>query len=495
MSLLAAPVATADRSMTRGTTSGRLASTLPWMSALLGILLSNALLGLASAPTAVLLALLGVVHSALGFHRHGDSRVTAAGVFLFGMLLFGYFPTLYYAWLEQDFTPVRHEIRGLAALLSFQFILYAVWSTTDRPSPLTERRAVPPSAWAPGVSLGIASLVVGVTIAGLDIAALRPLAQPAGYGGVILIAVSLVQAGRRLNVFVLLVIGFLFATFVALLFTGGGRLVLGSLALALTIAVGFAWRPSFVKPVILGSLPPGLAFLARIRADSVANPLSGYQESGLESVVWPQRLFFRVLGDTANGRLALGNGETFGATAVIWVPRDVWAAKPVGFGTTLTQLYKPELLAVGHSEAALVQGEFVYNFGLWGLLIAPIVMGVGVYRLDAWLARLHGTAALSTSTLITQAMCVVLTAGIVDLVWVGTFTYASRAGFTCVLLVFLWMLAHLLGLTDRHATRDPGDPSIEAQYSRVGPPAGGLTGPQRGAPHEESVGIVADSQQ
>lgn len=428
-----------------------LASALPWLCVLTVILLVDALFELASGPTAVTIALFGVVHAAIGFLRHGGTRVTAAGGFLFGMLLFGYFPTLYYAWVEQEFIPIPYEIRGLAALLSSQFILYSLWSTTGHRLPLIEHRPIPTSAWVPGVSLGAAALAVGVATAGLDVAALRPLAQPAGYAGVILIAVSLVQAGRRLNAFVLLVLGCLFTTFVTFLFTGGGRLVLGSLALALTMTVGLRWRPRFVKPVILGSLPPGLALLARIRADSVGLSLSGYHESGLESVVLPQRLFFRILGDMANGRLAIGNGETFWATAVVWVPRELWSTKPVGFGATLTELYKPELLSVGHSEAALVQGEFVYNFGVWGLLIAPIAIGIATYRLDIWLARLHVKPVLSTSTLITQAAGVVLTAGIVDLVWVGTFTYASRAGFTCVLLGFLWMFAHLLGPTDRHA--------------------------------------------
>lgn len=429
------------------------ASTLPWLCMLTVILLIDAFFELASGPTAVTIALLGVVHSAVGFLKHGGTRITPPGVFLFGMLLFGYFPTLYYAWEEGDFIPVPYEIRGLAAMLALQVVLYAAWSIPDRRVTSDFRQPAPTSAWLPGVMLGIAALLAGSAINAFEIEGVLPLAQPAGYAGVMLTAVSLVQRGRRIKPPVLLVIGALFAVFVASLFSGGGRLVLGSLALALTMAVGLAWRPSFVKPGILASLPPGLVLLARIRAVSVSDPISGYQESGMESVVWPQRLFFRVLGDSGSGRFPLGYEETFLASALSWVPREAWAEKPVGFGTTLTELYRPQLLSAGHSEAALLYGEFVYSFSPWGLLIAAVAIGLAVYWLDGRIAEMHGRSATSTSTLIAQTIGLVLAAGLVDFVWVGSFSYVSRAGFTCVVLGALLVVSRMLRLGTRESGR------------------------------------------
>lgn len=437
----------------------RLASALPWLSLMIVILLTSSILGLSSGPTAVTLALLGVLHSASGFYRHGGPRITPPGVLLFGMLIFGYFPTLYYAWVEQEFTPVSYEVRGLVALLAFQFGLYPLWSVTDRRVPDMLRTTAPASAWVPGVSLGVASLLGGVLISALEIAALWPLAQPAGYGGVVLIALSVVQARRRVNFLVLLLIASLFAIFVVLLFTGGGRIVLGSLGLALAMATGFVWRPAFVKPVILAALPPVLAILARVRADSVANPFTGYQESGVESVVRPQRLFFKLIEDSRAGYIVPGNGETFLASAVSWVPREFWTDKPVGLGTTLTQLYRPDLLSVGHSEAGLLHGEFVYNFGLWGLVLGTLVVGFAVWWLDVWVTALHELEVRSTSTLIVQALGITLTAGMVDLVWVGTFTYVARAGFTCAVLGILWVVAKTLRLDERQVAGDVPSPS------------------------------------
>lgn len=446
-----------------------LASALPWLCVLTVTLLVDALFELASGPTAVTIALLGVVHSAFGFVRHGGTRITPPGVFLFGMLLFGYFPTLYYAWAEGDFIPVPYEIRGLAAMLAIQVVLYAAWSIPDRRVASDLRQPAPTSAWLPGVILGIITLLVGIAIISFDVEGLLPLSRPAGYAGVVLAAVSLVQRRRRLQPLVLIGVGALFGIFVASLFTGGGRLVLGSLALALTMAIGLVWRPSFVKPAILASLPPGLAFLAHIRAVSVANPITGYQESGMESVVWPQRLFFQVLGDSGSGRFALGYEETFLASALSWVPREVWADKPVGFGTTLTELYRPHLLSAGHSEAALVYGEFVYSFSPWGLLVGAVVIGLAISWLDGRIADMHGRSATATGTLIAQAIGLVLTAGLVDLVWVGTFSYVSRAGFACVILGILWIVTKLLRLDDMGAAgRDAAHPknSVSTRLGR-----------------------------
>lgn len=455
-----------------GTTWARAGSALPWLSLLIVTLLTSSILGLSSGPTSVTLALIGVSHSAIGFYRHGGARITPPGVFLFGMLLFGYFPTLYYAWLEQDFTAVPYEVRGLTALLASQFVLYSLWSVADRQVADIIQRPAPPSAWVPGVSLGIAALLGGVLVSSLEIAALWPLAQPAGYGGAILIALSVVQARRRMSILVLGVIAVLFATFVVLLFSGGGRIVVGSLALALAMATGFTWRPAYVKPIILVALAPVLAVLARVRADSVANPFTGYQESGLESVVRPQRLFFRLIDDSQAGYITPDSGATFLASALSWVPREFWTDKPVGFGTTLTELYRPDLLSVGHSEAGLLHGEFVYNFGPWGLVLGSVVVGLAVLWLDVWITALHGLQVRSTSTLIVQALGITLTAGIVDLVWVGTFTYVARAGFTCAVLGILWLIAKTLRLDDRGVARDaalPVDgPSSHAPVSDSG---------------------------
>lgn len=131
------------------------------------------------------------------------------------------------------------------------------------------------------------------------------------------------------------------------------------------------------------------------------------------------------------------------------MPRELWPDKPVGFGAQLTELYRPELLSVGHSEAALLHGEFVYNFALFGVPVAVLVVGHLVRWLDGWLNDLHATPPASVRVLIKQAVAVVASAGLLDLVWVGTYTYVERAGFACAVLALIYLMTALPASHDR----------------------------------------------
>lgn len=439
-------------------------SALGWLLALAVLLLLHGLALVGDTATVVLMAVTGLAHSTLGFVQHGGARVTPPGVFLIGMGLFGFFPTLYYADMW-GYQTAKYELLGLTLLLGTQVLMYAYWVRRE-PGPLDVAPVgVPTSVWFKGVVLGCLALVAGVGISYLDPAALRPLARPSGYAGTVLVTVSLVQSGRRLRLLTLLPIAGLFAVFVMLLFTGGGRLVLGSLALALTMAVGLRWRPRIVKPAAIAALVSGTIILADVRADSVANHLTGYQESGLESVVWPQRRFFDMLENVLGDNLELGFGDTFLAALVAWVPRELWMDKPVGFGTTLTELYRPELLSVGHSEAALVHGEFAYNFALPGLAVLVLAVGWFVGWLDAWLLKLHKGTPESVHGLISRSVCLIATAGLLDLVWVGTYTYVERAGFASAVLALIYLL------TAAPRTQfDPSPNTRKAKAVRRSPP-------------------------
>lgn len=418
-----------------------------WTSSLVVALLSYTANIVTAGQCAVAVAALGLLHSGAGFWRHGGTRISAPAVFLLGMGLFGYFPTLYYAFVGEP-VALPYEIRGLSAMLVIQVALYGVWITSNHRSTGHSRQAAARSPCVIGALAGASSLAGGLLIGALGVEGLQHLTQPFGYAGAVLTALSLVQAGARVNARVLVLVGGLFAGFVVFLFSGGGRLVLGSLAVALTMCVGLRWRPSFLKPLVLASLAPGLWVLARIRSERTSNQLTGYEETGLESVVWPQRLFFDVIASVNQGSISLGQGETFAAAAVAWVPRESWENKPVGFGTKLTELYRPELLAVGHSEAALVHGEFMYNFGWSGLALMTLILGVGIARLDRWLRASDRLRVSTVNHLLGQAAAVVLTAGLLDLVWVGTFTYVTRAGFACAALAMLWVVVRLLRLDE-----------------------------------------------
>lgn len=425
-----APVADSEES------GARLVPAVAWLTMVVVLNLAYQLRWSGTETAALILATAGLVHSVVGFLRHGGARITPPGVFLFGMGLFAYFPTFYYA-LVADAVVRPVEILGLTVLLLSQIVLSAVWTrSTPDSAPVADPLSAATLTF--GLILGATTLCAGAAVVLLGVEPLRPLARPAAYAGVLLVALSLVQGRRRVHPLVLAALAAVFVVFTQVMFTGNGRLVLASLAVALAMVVGLRWRPWWTKPLAVLATPPGVLLLARDRADRVANPLTGYRESGLESVVWPQRRFFDLLASLQDDRsFSLGGGDTFVAALVSWVPRELWAEKPVGFGTTLTELYRPELLAIGHSEAALLHGELVYNFGLPGMAVLIVGVAWGVGKLDQAVRWIHKRPVLTASQLIVQAIVISGSAGLLDLVWVGTYTYVERAGFACAVLGLL----------------------------------------------------------
>lgn len=402
----------------------------PWFSV--------SVIGVDTEAASVVLALLGIAHSVVGFLKHGGRRISAPGVFLLGMALFGFFPTIYYVSVLGA-QPHALEVPGLTLLLTSQVFLYAIWRQWSNAegvlSPVTASRSVT----AMGAGCGAVLLGFAVLAQWQGVAALGSLTRAIGYAGVVLLAVSLVRSSRRISVRELLALAALFLIFFLLIFEGGGRLVLGSLAIALALAVGARSRPAFLKPLAVAVLPPAVYVLAQFRAESRRNFATGYEESGIESVVWPQRMFLDVLDGVTSGSLPLAGGQTFLNSLVVWVPREVWAEKPVGLGTELTAIYKPHLLSQGHSEAAMLQGEFVYNFSAVGILLMVVVCGWAVLKLDRMLLSLQASRADTPVHLVAHAAVVVLVACLLDLVWVGSWTYLERAGFAVAVLAVLYV--------------------------------------------------------
>lgn len=427
---------------------------------------------LAGAVIATALACLAIVHGLTGFVQLGGRRLSAGGVFLLGMVLFGYFPTLWYRLTTPE-VPSAFEVPGLAAMLALQVLWVSFWQTA--PALNSDSRHPTPDLprGVPALSLGVAGIYfgLGVGIFVLDIQALRHLAQPFGYASVTVAGLVLVQRRAHFRFRSLVGLALLFAAFAAFFFTGGGRLVLGSLAVALALVAGTRWTPAYLKPTMVLSLPPALWLLATDRSARTEQFLHGYRETGLESVVWPQRVFFQMLESVTYHDFPLGGGSTFAAASVIWVPREVWPDKPVGFGTVLTALYKPHLLAVGHSEAALVHGEFVYNFGWMGLIVLAVVVAGLVTVYERMLRTTYLRAPDGLDDLAVQAIVITLVAGLLDLVWVGTFTYASRAGFTCILLLLLYVLGRIARSLRRPRTGDvpASHPPAAPRAARQGP--------------------------
>jgi hypothetical protein len=129
----------------------------------------------------------------------------------------------------------------------------------------------------------------------------------------------------------------------------------------------------------------------------------------------------------------LGPDSMFLATATGFVGTTL-----LGFGAELVPFISPRMVGTGHSEAALFFGEWLFNFGLPGLLIMVPVAGTAMRGLDQLLARAMCLPLDSRSAIVRYTTALVATAGVMDLMWVGTFGYTSRIVFRLLILAALF---------------------------------------------------------
>ncbi|MFC9335687.1 hypothetical protein [Arthrobacter sp. NPDC057009] len=383
------------------------------------------------------LGALGILFCASGFWADGKQRITAPGIALFTAGLFIFFPG---CALLFDKGLGLSDV-SLVPALNIAFVTHLLWYYLAwKPRPQTEVvvQPVDPKVAQWGMWMGLLMLGSAVAASQTSLAA-NPFVEGAAYLGIVLFALSALRREKKI-VFVYVVIGLAFLAYMEFIFSGFGRIKLGSLALALALLASHRWGKRAVKAGLLVGIVPGLAYLAASRAEFTAtlNPNQADNVTGLGSVIGPAARFAQLLDMNTAGELTYTWGQTFFSSLVSMVPREVWPTKPVGFGAELADLFRPDLAGSGHSELALFYGEWVYGFGVLGLVLMVPVYGWFVNRLDGLLVNRQPTAVSTISGLLMLATVTILGASIVDLLWGGTFTYASRVGPRLIIIAALW---------------------------------------------------------
>jgi hypothetical protein len=382
----------------------------------------------------ILLGVVGITHSALIFVLHGGARISGTGILGLSSGLFVFYPAAYIYSSGADFSD-DYVMHAAAAALFCQIVFSAAtWSDAPRGDLEhgTPEKSIAANSGA--MPAGLALLAIGTSLSLLAGLGSTTLAGAASFVGVVLIAVA--SFSRRLTILRFFAVAAAAAVYVFTMFDGGGRLVLGGLALTIAVALNL-FKPTLpIKPAIIVALPAGLAILAADRSSRVRQ--LGSNESGLESVVWPMERFSQLLEQSMDGTLPLRWLDSFYAAIVIFVPRSLWEEKPIGLGAQLTKMFRPELVGTGHSEAALIHGEFVYAFGLAGLAIFALLSILIARAVNRMLFSLNPASIQSFHDLAWIALVVIVAAGILDLVWVGTFGFASRTGQRVLVLGLCW---------------------------------------------------------
>jgi len=415
--------------------------------------LANVPLG-TSHPQAAQLAVgvVGLAQAIQAYFRDGGSRISAPGMYMVASGLFVYFPAIYLFFDD----PIIHGPADFVAAVNIAYwsqlvMYYLFWEPRQNlVVDVVEVERGPSTNW--GMWAGALLVCLGVLLVRTPLSSYG-FDDGAAFAGITLLAVSSFRRKGRITLLAYLLIAGAFLVYLQFVFAGFGRLQIGALGIAIAAAVAHRWKGRSVKLALLLAFPPVLSYLAasRVAFSGSLNPNQSASVTGLESAIGPFVRFAELLHLEVDGRIDHTWFHTFFAAAVAMVPRQVWPTKPVGFGAELADFFRPDLIGRGHSEAALFHGEWVFSFGLMGLLAMVVAVGFLVRWLDSAALASSRISGLTRLDLLKIAALLILAASITDLIWGGAFTYVSRVGprLICLFAAFLffgWRLPRREGL-------------------------------------------------
>lgn len=396
-------------------------------------------------PYVMVVSILHLAFAVFYFVRSGkslllfsDSFVCASAVFIGvpGLITCLLWPT----WVNEDYAVV--STLGFGFVLAVSFSSYLFRNILIQVKPSSKKRHFSPSSFRFYRTLTWLVIIVTilVTIASFRGGNLGPVPRNLAFLSVILSFMQLVFSGPFLKSFpnrwliplttVLVVVGY-FKYF----FDGGGRLVVATLLYALAFVAG-TWYPKLpIKKIILAGLMPAILFFAYIRGNTGEFEDVLVAADGLESVFGPYQICASVVNHINIGVMDFQYLEPIKSTLFFWVPRFLWAQKPFGFGFELTRHFHPELVFQDHSMAATYLGEIYASAGWLAVSFCFPLIVFGITWLDILMCRRMEQKVLDASFFLRTVVFAILTAGVFDYVWVGSFTFFSRNILRLVLLL------------------------------------------------------------
>ena len=415
------------------------------------------------------MASVAVAFGCWGFWRHGGPQITAAGVMCLCCALMVGYAGWYWAYQDGANLPGYIFTATAWAYLSTVAMYLIFWFRyQDRllvvTSDVSNQSGRADTAWCWKLGLVLVVSCAGLSSAGVNA---NGFISAGAWIGVIFITVGFVcsESASRLSVPHLAVVAGAFAIYYKYEFGGGfGRLVVASLGLGIAMAACRSFKGRTVKVAVLALIIPAALFAGQIRTNFIQQRYgsAATASNGLGSLTSPLQTFGRLIQLHESGDLPLGHGSTFVSTAVLLVPRSVWPSKPLGFGSVLTEIIDPGSASAHVSFAALLPGEWYYDWGIIGVVVMIIAVGLMVRWLDNLLAK-STAAPIDRRGLIGRIAAITAIAGLTDFYWVGSFTYENRAGFRLLLIVGILIL--FTGIRRRFSTNDHSLPGKLTEFN------------------------------
>lgn len=217
-------------------------------------------------------------------------------------------------------------------------------------------------------------------------------------GAIILLLVDDAARGRKFRVFLWIAV-----LVVALVpqIASGSRSVFVPVLVAIVV-IGYRARPHFFRPVrvIVGVV---VGFVVIIILPRVARTGAGASEASvwenLRIAASPEESFTNFVGnfDTAmidafelqvgaagSGNLDWENGRTYLSLVTSFVPRDLWADKPLAVDLVLNQALFPATASQKIGFSFGFYSEPYLNFGIAGVLLVSLLFGMVLGSVAAW---------------------------------------------------------------------------------------------------------------
>ncbi|MDI6101298.1 hypothetical protein QLQ12_22030 [Actinoplanes sp. NEAU-A12] len=442
-----------------------------WAAAGVGMLAVRWLIG-TDARMAALggLSAVCVVFGLWIFWSHDGNRITAVGVYNFSFALFVGFAGLYHTFIQPPGPTLDLILTAVSWAYFLHLVTWAIFWAGHRPEPerpFTVNRGSPAVVW-----WGLALLSTAIWLVGEDAGTTTGFVLAAiAFAGTALIGAGLILRAEGWGWVVCgVTTAAAVAAYTQYFFTGFGRIVLASLGFTFLIVLSHRTRGRIVKLVVLVGAVPALTALAALRVALVAEMRNGTQENGFESIVHPLYQFARLLALEDAGSVPHAWGQTFWAAVVALVPRRMWPEKPVGLGADLVPVLRPGLIGTNHSEVALYLGEWLFNFGIPGLFFVPSA-GILLRILDRYLVSAASSVLDRHDNLIRYTLASVAAAGVIDVLWAGSFSYASRTGSHVVILLAVLLVFQVFWSSARDHRDRPRSPARGSITGRVRPSA------------------------
>ncbi len=391
---------------------------------------------------ATALTVMGVLQLLFGvwvFWTHGGRQITAAGVYSVSASLFVGFAGIFYADLYGSAVPPAIYLATVLCYFS-HIAMYALFWRTSFPVTRAATRVYPTeqvTAWLGKTGLVLLVTAIAAHVAGIHIVVIDSMA----FVSLVFLACASFNhpggpAGRPWYL-IAAMSGFVLYTLI--FFSGYGRLKLATLALVFVAAACRYLRHRSAKLITLACIPGMLLVFGAMRVaflQGLYPDKTDTENNGIDSVINPLLTFGQVIDGLHGGTIDYGRGSTFLATLVLYVPHALWQGKPIGFGSVLAKaLLKDGSYVEGTSLAALSPGEWFYNFGIPGIILMVVVLGLAIRWLDSVFHRVLERPLDTRNDFIALAAALVAVASMSDLMWVGTFTFNERAG-TRLLVIF-----------------------------------------------------------